>query len=284
MSETNMSSIVLNNPVKEFIWVFRHKDRLLPSSGGSEGTPALINNGNILNNTNPNDPFNYSLHEENINLGYGSFDTFKNLKIIISNKDRMNQIDATFFRTIQPYKHHSNIPGGSNNNEKQKYIYSYSFALNPEDYQPSGSYNFTKTNDTLKLEFTGIGNPSSETNDLTNYRIDLFSLHYKYISVFKGGIIYKDVPFSKKLTGSCISPDKNLISIENKIINRINNKTSKQLHTEDKVKEELNTQLKNNEPLNESLNEPNNKFPKIIIHKSVVKKKWSGLEGRVTRK
>jgi len=273
ITENNLSKIVLNNPVKELIWVFRHINRLKESSGGITGTPALINSKNALNNinTNPNDIFNYSLHEENTNLGYGSYDTFKNLKIIISNNDRIRKTDATFFRTIQPYKHHSNIPGGSNNNEKHKYIYSYSFALNPEDYQPSGSYNFTKTNDTLKLEFTGIGNPNSDTNDLINYRIDLFAINYKYLSVFKGGIIYKDVPFSSNLTNLSNTPVKNLKSIDNIISNEIAKKKCNQ------IKEE--TIIENNKKNLAIDEEVRRRYTKIKTPTNVSKKKWAGLEG-----
>lgn len=41
--------------------------------------------------------------------------------------------EAQYFRKVQPRQHHKNIP--------QSYIYCYSFALHPEDAQPSGSVN-----------------------------------------------------------------------------------------------------------------------------------------------
>ena len=60
----------------------------------------------------PNDIFNYSGIAENTNLGYGTYDTFENLVIKIRNQNRIESTDSTFFRTLQPYKHHSNTPGG----------------------------------------------------------------------------------------------------------------------------------------------------------------------------
>ena len=38
-----------------------------------------------------------------------------------------------YYNLIQPWKHHKNIPSPG--------IYLFSFAINPEDYQPSGSCN-----------------------------------------------------------------------------------------------------------------------------------------------
>jgi hypothetical protein len=257
LSENDLTQISLNNPTKELIWVIRHNDRLDASSGGSTGTPALVNKLKKGINKNPNDIFNYSLHQENTNLGYGSYDTFKTLKIVISNQDRIQTTDATFFRTIQPYKYHSNVPGGINNNEKKKYIYIYSFALKPEEYQPSGSYNFSKTDDTLKLSFNGIGNPTSDTNDLTNYRIDLFAFHYKYLSVYEGGIIYKDVPFSTDVHNKSQEDCENL-----KVVN-------------DTISNNMDTQECDGDI-------PPQDNPKSF--QIVQIKKWSGLQGKIKKK
>ena len=54
--------------------------------------------------------------------------------IINFNKtNRIEQKDANFFNLIQPYQHHSSIPKTG--------IYSYSFAIQPEKWIPTGSYN-----------------------------------------------------------------------------------------------------------------------------------------------
>ena len=73
----------------------------------------------------------------NTSLGYGTRDPFNTLVVKINNNDRFTETDATFFRTMQPYKYHSNIPGGITKASKKQYIYVYSFALNPEEYQPT---------------------------------------------------------------------------------------------------------------------------------------------------
>ncbi len=108
---------------------------------------------------------------------------------------------------MQPYKYHSNIPGGSDRNIKKQYIYVYSFALNPEEYQPSGAYNFSKDNDTANFNFTfhtDIGNSkavpaiSASANALgsgaRDYQITLFTWAYKYLTISAGSVDKKQVP------------------------------------------------------------------------------------------
>jgi hypothetical protein len=57
--------------------------------------------------------------------------------------DRFEIRDAGYFRLVQPYQHHTNVP-------MNQFIYTYSFALRPEELQPSGSLNASRI-DTMKL-------------------------------------------------------------------------------------------------------------------------------------
>ena len=274
LSSSGLSKIILNNPVKELLWVIRKRSRI---STGSASGGIILNNVSTINDQ-PNDLFNYSLDGENTGLAYGSFDTFKTLKISISNKDRIDTTDATFFRTIQPYKHHSNTPGGINGNEKKKYIYTYSFALNPEEYQPSGSYNFSKGDDDLKLEFTGLGSADASTNDLTNYRIDLFAFHYKFLSVFDGRIQFKDVPYSSSVqatTETTIADKPELQQVETEVKKAIVKQKCKQ-RTDEAIAEEEKRLIAIEKEIRRRYAA---KRPDVHRHLNFEKSKWSGLEG-----
>ena len=263
------SNITLNNPVKELIWVVRKTSRLeVPGANGTiNGEKPTINSVIRGPNDKPNDIFNYSLESENLRLGYGSFDTFNTLQINISNENRIDVTDATHFRTIQPYKHHSNVPGG-NANEKRKYIYIYSFALHPEEYQPSGSFNFSKDDDTLKLTFTDIGNTIATTvaNDTTTYRIDLFAFHYKYLSIAANSITIKDVPYSTSTSHQAIDPNIPSAIVKKKCRER----TDELIVEENKriiaIEEEVRRRYAQNKP-------------DVHRHINFKKKKWSGLQG-----
>ena len=68
-------------------------------------------------------------------------DLLERAQFTINNLVRFNR-EGTYFRTVQPYQHHSNIPASN--------VYSYSFALEPESPQPSGSLNFSRI-DSAKL-------------------------------------------------------------------------------------------------------------------------------------
>ena len=181
INTSNVSSLVFENPTKEIIWVLRHPDRIV-AGNTTTNIPhqSKFDDDRIF----PNDIFNYSRHGINTQLRYGTRDPFSTVKMTISTKDRFETTDATYFRTIQPYKYHSNVPGGINKNQKKQYIYVYSFALNPEDYQPSGSYNFSLNDDRVGLTFTGP-TETTDANGVTfkgmdDYDLTIFVVRYEY--------------------------------------------------------------------------------------------------------
>ena len=93
----------LNTPIKEMIWVLK----------------------DTSNKT------NFNLQTTYI---YDNKEILKNAKILWNrSNERVEEKDAVFFNKIQPYIHHSNVP--------KEGIYCYSFALNPEKWQPTGYYN-----------------------------------------------------------------------------------------------------------------------------------------------
>jgi hypothetical protein len=62
-----------------------------------------------------------------------SENTIDTLSITFNSLVRVSNRDGMYYNLIQPWKHHTNIPSPG--------IYLFSFAINPEDYQPSGSCN-----------------------------------------------------------------------------------------------------------------------------------------------
>jgi hypothetical protein len=62
-----------------------------------------------------------------------SENTIDTLSITFNTLVRVSNRDGMYYNLIQPWKHHKNIPSPG--------IYLFSFAINPEDYQPSGSCN-----------------------------------------------------------------------------------------------------------------------------------------------
>ena len=70
--------------------------------------------------------------------------TIVDAKLQLNGHDRFSTRKAGYFGLVQPYQHHTRIPDVG--------IYVYSFALNPEQHQPSGTVNMSRIdNATLML-------------------------------------------------------------------------------------------------------------------------------------
>ena len=149
----NSVSLDLNYPVKEIVWALRHNQR------GTKDINSKVNK--TSSDINGNDWFNYSATSINQDLNYSTFDTFNTAKLVFNGLDRFKERDALYFRQVQPIQYHSNVP--------KKHIYVYSFALKPEQHQPSGTCNFSRL-DNAQLILTGV-----KQSDLllfaTNYNI-----------------------------------------------------------------------------------------------------------------
>ena len=87
------------------------------------------------------DYFNYS------DSPAGTGNPVKTAKLQLNGHDRFSTRDGHYFNYVQPYQHFTNTPADGVN--------VYSFALKPEDHQPSGTCNFSRIdNTTLNIEST----------------------------------------------------------------------------------------------------------------------------------
>ena len=165
-NHTNLSTnsnikLRFRHPVKELIWALRHKDRALKST-----TPAL---NFKASSTNGNDWFNYCGTSINTNLGLNTYDTFSRANVELNGQDRFELKDALYFRKYQPYVYHSRIP--------QKHIYCYSFALDPEKSQPTGTCNFSRL-DSKKLILKNIVS--------TDFELLVYAVNYNILNIEAG--------------------------------------------------------------------------------------------------
>ena len=126
----------LNHPVKSLHWIIQDDAEHL----------GLVNNSN---------PFTYQLPYSRVakfTLKAAARETFSTMKLQLNGHDRFTVRDADYFRKVQSHEHYDNCP--------RKYIYNYSFAIKPNEHQPSGTCNFSKMNSAdLRLTYSsGIGN------------------------------------------------------------------------------------------------------------------------------
>jgi hypothetical protein len=92
-----------------------------------------------------------------------SSDILQRAKLLFNGIDRFEYKDTTFLSYVQPYLYHSNSTNGIN---------MFSFSLEPEKYQPSGSVNMSMINKvTLDFE-TSIPPIDPEISDVLNNKSD----------------------------------------------------------------------------------------------------------------
>ena len=75
---------------------------------------------------------------------WNGYDHMVDAKLLLNGHDRFTTRKAGYFNLVQPYNHHTRGPSAG--------IYVYSFALKPEDHQPSGTCNMSRIdNATLQI-------------------------------------------------------------------------------------------------------------------------------------
>ena len=89
-------------------------------------------------------------------------------KLQLNGQDRFSEREGTYFDLVQPYQHHTRNPDTG--------INVYSFALRPEEHQPSGTCNFSRIdNATLQLVLSTNAIGGDETAKVrvyaTNYNV-----------------------------------------------------------------------------------------------------------------
>jgi hypothetical protein len=89
----------------------------------------------------------------------GPLSTFK---LVLNGQDRFKEQDGKYFNQVQPFVHHSGSPMPG--------IYSYSFALKPEEHQPTGTCNFSRIDNAQVSVKCGRGD-SSLHMFATNYNV-----------------------------------------------------------------------------------------------------------------
>ena len=145
------SKLALNHPCKELVWVVAHSTR----ETAKEWTSYTVSNGDS---------------------------PVVDAKLQLNGHDRFSTRKGSYFNLVQPYQHHTRIPADG--------IYVYSFALNPEQHQPSGTVNMSRIdNATLMMTLDSDLFTSSATAKLR-----LYAVNYNVLRIMAGmgGLAYSN--------------------------------------------------------------------------------------------
>ena len=175
VSSTKLNSkLSFNHPCKELVWFANKK---------ATASQQLTNN-NWFNYTTTNDaiaslPYYYNLNALH-NKAVGSLNPVATAKLILNGNDRFSGRPGSYFNLIQPFQHHENIPANAGINV-------YSFALKPEEHQPSGTLNMSRIDTaTLSLDF--------QTGLTENTNLNVYAVNYNVLRILSGmgGLAYSN--------------------------------------------------------------------------------------------
>jgi hypothetical protein len=158
-SGDSMKSIRMNfnHPCKELIWTIKKSNSGVYwnnySTAGGSGT---VHNNDHLDSTNP----------------------VTNAKIMLNGNDRFATRKGEYFSLVQPYQHHENTP-----DKFHQGINVYSFALKPEEHQPSGTLNMSRID-------TAVLSLSSSIPGI----ISVYAVNYNVLRILSGmgGLAYSN--------------------------------------------------------------------------------------------
>ena len=118
----------------------------------------------------------------------GTLNPTTNAEIQLNGQSRQSKRQGFWHDTVEPYMHHKRTPSDGLN--------VYSFALNPEDHQPSCTCNFSRIDTAqLNLWFSDFANNkmSDVFNDSDN-KVLIFAVNYNVLRIVSGmgGIAYSN--------------------------------------------------------------------------------------------
>jgi hypothetical protein len=216
--------LTFNHPVKELIWVVQ-PDRFInckiadydnnttltlgvprPVLQSTNQSPAATTTAN-LGSGGRLTPFTYTyLNQTTVGNGAAANQGFtqpiREMHIQINGQDRLDPRMGDYFNKVQPYQHHTGTmkPQGFDITpykttgqvpQSQRSIYCYSFALKPEENQPSGTCNFSRIDTaTITMQFSGDYVVDENTDNIWNARV--YAINYNILRVMSGmaGLAY----------------------------------------------------------------------------------------------
>ena len=143
---------------------------------------AALQNGPHMENSTVSDAGTFVLCETSLDLHCWGQNPVVTAKLQLNGQDRFSEREGTYFSWVQPYQSHTRNPDEG--------INVYSFALRPEEHQPSGTCNFSRIdNATLQLV---LSNATVEGTKTAKVRV--YATNYNVLRIMSGmgGLAYSN--------------------------------------------------------------------------------------------
>ena len=152
-----------------------------PAAVDADGT---MNWGMTTNDANSgvSDAGTFVLAETSLDMHCWGENPVVTAKLQLNGQDRFSEREGTYFDLVQPFQHHTRAPDTG--------INVYSFALRPEEHQPSGTCNMSRIdNATLQLV---LSNATVESTNTAKVRV--YATNYNVLRIMSGmgGLAYSN--------------------------------------------------------------------------------------------
>jgi hypothetical protein len=150
--------------------------------GANAQAPFRPADGAAINSSGLSDAGTFVLAETALDMHCWGENPVVTAKLQLNGQDRFSEREGSYFDVVQPYQHHTRAPDTG--------INVYSFALRPEEHQPSGSCNFSRIdNAVLQLVLS-----SPTVSGTATAKVRVYAVNYNVLRVMSGmaGVAYSN--------------------------------------------------------------------------------------------
>ena len=183
-SGTKQVRLSYNHPVKELVWCVTDgvstQSNLWNLGTSTDAAKIKIASGQLANSNCATVTTSSSGAPQFITGDLGGSEDYveekvgalKDAKLVLNGQDRFKEQSAKYFNQVQPFAHHTGSPCAG--------VYSYSFALKPEEHQPTGTCNFSRI-DNAQMSVT-----CNAVGDRAALALQMFAVNYNVLRVQSG--------------------------------------------------------------------------------------------------
>ena len=150
--------------------------------GGDKASNFFGTNGSNEFQSTVSDAGTFVLAETSLNMHCWGENPVVTAKLQLNGQDRFSEREGTYFDQVQPWQHHTRSPDTG--------INVYSFALQPEQHQPSGTCNFSRIdNATLQLVLS-----NATVQGVSTAKVRVYARNYNVLRIMSGmgGLAYSN--------------------------------------------------------------------------------------------
>ena len=163
-------------------WVYTSPNFDHSAPGALDATASAPPGGDFDFQSAVSDAGTFVLTETSLDMHCWGENPVVTAKLQLNGQDRFSEREGTYFDLVQPYQHHTRSPDTG--------INVYSFALRPEEHQPSGTCNFSRIdNATLQLVLS-----NATVGGTNTAKVRVYATNYNVLRIMSGmgGLAYSN--------------------------------------------------------------------------------------------